>query len=308
MKISVIIPTLNRISSLKETIDSINNQKMKPHEIIIVDQSDGVQIKQFVSNYKIIKYFYQKEKSSAKARNYGANQATGEVLCFLDDDVILDKNYFFNINKILQANSKIYGLTGDPYLDEKINFFILIKRYVGKIFNLFFLNDKLKPFAVNGVFGNRTYQIKPKTLCTCEWLPGHNLVVLTKIFDEFKFDNKFITYSFKEDVDFSYRIYKKYPNTLFYSPDLKLIHKQTTEYRILPNEEKIKMNWINSTYVYLKHKNINFQYYWSCIGHLIDVLIQKGIKAYLLELKCFKYTLKNIEKIKSRNINFYNWN
>ena len=42
-KISVVIPTLNRINTLQRALDSVINQTYKPAEIIVVDNgsSDG---------------------------------------------------------------------------------------------------------------------------------------------------------------------------------------------------------------------------------------------------------------------------
>jgi glycosyltransferase involved in cell wall biosynthesis len=71
LQVSVIIPTLNRISDLEKTLISISKCDELPFEIIIIDQSDNGETKEFCNNLKKIniRYFYTDIKSSALARN-----------------------------------------------------------------------------------------------------------------------------------------------------------------------------------------------------------------------------------------------
>ena len=60
LKSSVIIPTLNRKNDLEKTIISISECNTLPFEVIIIDQSDEEETKEFCNNFKWlnIKYFY----------------------------------------------------------------------------------------------------------------------------------------------------------------------------------------------------------------------------------------------------------
>ncbi|MBQ2600407.1 glycosyltransferase family 2 protein [bacterium] len=71
LQVSVIIPTLNRKSDLEKTFISISKCDERPFEIIIIDQSDNNETKEFCQNFKKlnIRYFYTNIKSSALARN-----------------------------------------------------------------------------------------------------------------------------------------------------------------------------------------------------------------------------------------------
>lgn len=99
MKISLIIPTRNRISYLKRCIASIEKQTQKPYElIIIVNMNDSVS-KKFIKNYSTnlnLKYF-ETDGGSCKSRNLAIKNASGDILAFLDDDVILNENYVKNL-------------------------------------------------------------------------------------------------------------------------------------------------------------------------------------------------------------------
>ncbi len=87
MKISVVIPSYNRKELIKRSINSVNNQTIKPFEIIVVDDGsfDGTEgmIKR---NYDFIKFIKQKNKGVSAARNFGIKVSSGEWICFLDSD------------------------------------------------------------------------------------------------------------------------------------------------------------------------------------------------------------------------------
>ncbi|MDD3295856.1 MAG: glycosyltransferase [Candidatus Omnitrophica bacterium] len=90
---SVVVPTYNRADFLKIAIESVLTQTFKNYELLIVDDGSidntAENIKSQVSNSKIqtkIKYFYQKNRGPAAARNKGIKNSNGEFICFLDSD------------------------------------------------------------------------------------------------------------------------------------------------------------------------------------------------------------------------------
>ncbi len=96
MKISVIIPTYNRINTIKRAIDSVLNQTYKNFEVLIIDDGSTDNTGKFIeNNYKDsrINYFYSKNKGVSFARNLGIKKSSGEWIAFLDsdDEWLLDK-------------------------------------------------------------------------------------------------------------------------------------------------------------------------------------------------------------------------
>lgn len=87
MKVSVIIPTFNREKRLKEALDSVLNQTIKPFEIIVVDDGSTDNTKNLIKrNYPDFNYIYQENKGVSAARNLGIKNAKGDLLAFLDSD------------------------------------------------------------------------------------------------------------------------------------------------------------------------------------------------------------------------------
>lgn len=92
-----------------------------PYEVIIVDDTPCDSIKMIVDNFsrifavKNIKLRYiqnNKKRSSAAARNIGAFHAKGDVLIFLDDDVVLESKYLDEISKVYNQYPNAKGAQG----------------------------------------------------------------------------------------------------------------------------------------------------------------------------------------------------
>jgi glycosyltransferase involved in cell wall biosynthesis len=108
-RISVIIPSYNSSQTIQYTLDGLLAQKgdwLK--EIIVVDSSDDGKIDELIMRYKskVIKFINSGVRViPAKGRNIGASKAKGDLLVFLDADVIPVKDLLENI---IAANGKGY--------------------------------------------------------------------------------------------------------------------------------------------------------------------------------------------------------
>lgn len=96
-KVSVIIPTYNRVHIISETLDSILNQTYQNWECIIVDDGSNDDTENIINKY--VKgdnrfRFYRRSddrlKGANTCRNLGLEQSKGEYIMFLDSDDICD--------------------------------------------------------------------------------------------------------------------------------------------------------------------------------------------------------------------------
>ena len=87
-KVSVIIPTYNRVAMLKEAVDSVLAQGFEDLELIVVDDgsTDGTseEIKNYGGRVKLIQQ--PQNRGVSAARNRGILQAKGKYIAFLDSD------------------------------------------------------------------------------------------------------------------------------------------------------------------------------------------------------------------------------
>ncbi|MFD0767741.1 glycosyltransferase family 2 protein [Bacillus sp. CGMCC 1.60114] len=87
--VSVVIPTYNRSSLIKRTIDSVLNQTYTNFELIIVDDASTDNTEEIIKEYNDlrIKYIKLSENSSGtKPRNVGIQESKGEYIALLDSD------------------------------------------------------------------------------------------------------------------------------------------------------------------------------------------------------------------------------
>jgi len=100
-KVSVVVPTYNSATTLQLTLESIKNQELttkerKLSEIIVVDDGSTDNTLNVINKYAKfyqLKYFKQNNMGRAQTRNTGAMLADGEVLIFIDSDIILEKHF-----------------------------------------------------------------------------------------------------------------------------------------------------------------------------------------------------------------------
>ena len=91
MKISIIIPSMNRLNLLQQLLIDLADQTMKPDEIVVVDQSNNP-----YDNLNC-KHVIDSKKGPCRARNLGAKNCKGDILVFLDDDIRIGSKFLSEI-------------------------------------------------------------------------------------------------------------------------------------------------------------------------------------------------------------------
>jgi glycosyltransferase involved in cell wall biosynthesis len=93
VRVSVVIPTYNRLERLKDVLRGLEDQTVpcEAFEVVVVADgcSDGTDAYlEEIETPLQIKGLQQPNGGAASARNYGISQATGDIVLFLDDDVV----------------------------------------------------------------------------------------------------------------------------------------------------------------------------------------------------------------------------
>ncbi|MBT3569540.1 MAG: glycosyltransferase [Opitutae bacterium] len=86
-KVSVIIPTYDRIETLPRSLNSVFKQTFSDWELIVVDDgsTDGTD-EMVLRDYSSVRLHRQENKGVSSARNAGVALASGEWIAFLDSD------------------------------------------------------------------------------------------------------------------------------------------------------------------------------------------------------------------------------
>jgi GT2 family glycosyltransferase len=328
MNISVIIPTYRRPKDLDAAINSILLQSVLPNEIIIVDSANDKATKNIANKFLNceldikIKYIYNKIDSSAVARNIGAEYSTSDILLFLDDDAILRKDY---IKYVLDAYGRFDNalIVQGNIISEDFNTNLRKRiwnkswQYYNRFFNLFHQTSGKMNVLKSG---RTTSPPDPSSIINCEWAVGCNFSIKKDIFEKYKFDSNLMKYSYGEDKDLSYRIHKKYPQSVYLIPEAHLIHNGSFN-RDAPVKRAIIAEKVYALYFVAKNLNkpINYLFFaWSEAGNFFADFIQllffyKRHKRYFaLKLKYDLYAyfvcIKYFYKIKKLNLDSINSN
>lgn len=108
LQISVIIPTFNRIDSLASCLDRLapgtQALEFNHYEVIVSDDSRLATLQEsFKNRYAWVKWLEGPGRGPAANRNFGAKEAKGEWLAFVDDDCLPDRSW---LAAILRASEK----------------------------------------------------------------------------------------------------------------------------------------------------------------------------------------------------------
>ena len=97
--VSVIVPLFNKRSYVRETLESVLNQTVPVHQIIVVDDGSSDGGAEVVESFREphIRLLRQPNAGVAAARNKGIELATGDLISFLDADDRYRPGYIENL-------------------------------------------------------------------------------------------------------------------------------------------------------------------------------------------------------------------
>jgi len=168
---SIIVPFYNSKETIVRCIRAINDSNFRDYEIIAVDDGSTDNGLDMIADFDIHKVVLKKNSGPSIARNYGANNANGNYLVFIDADCYLHKNTLSLTKEIIDTNGeKIIGGTYDfksfdnnfvsNFQSLFINFFETKKDNPGYIATHYFVIkkeyfDKTTGFTVDGIYGRK---------------------------------------------------------------------------------------------------------------------------------------------------------
>jgi len=210
LKISIVIPTIGK-RNLIPTINSLNNNSIKPEEIIIVfpnhESNNLVELKS-INNVKIIK---SKFKGQVKQRIEGFKYVKNDIVVQLDDDIILKHDCLERLINVLNNNGDCAVSPNLFDINKKKSIYNRNQGLKRKIFNLI---SHGKVNISHGIITNSGFESYPilnennQGIISTEWLVGGFVMHLKKnliLNDYFEFQGK----AYCEDLYHSVLLKKK---------------------------------------------------------------------------------------------------
>lgn len=112
MKISVIIPAHNAQRTIRENLRSVYASGFKDYEVIVVDDRSIDKTIEIAKEFDCHIIKSEGSKNRSLARNTGIKESKGEIVVFIDSDVVINKDSLGLISKAFEDNPQISGLTG----------------------------------------------------------------------------------------------------------------------------------------------------------------------------------------------------
>ncbi len=314
--ISILISTKNRFQDLKECVVSLLAQSIKPDEVIMVDASDTNTSREMVETLLkdtgISLAYHRQDVIDGKIRktmawNRTLKMALGDIVVFLDDDVVLEKDYLSQLLKAYRENTLpgvvgVMGHTKNPH-DEKQKSPMLssLKKALYKCF-LLYRDDgggRMQPS------GFPAYSSAKDAIIPVEIMPTCNMSVKKEVFEEFTFDEWFHGYSYQEDDDFTYRVSRKYQ--FLYTPFAELTHKTSPAARDNA-EQVVAMKALNHFYFFRKNMPMTPKYCLAFLWAEIGILFFRCVSFASLREFLLSFTgvtaWRNIPVIKARILTY----
>jgi GT2 family glycosyltransferase len=268
MMFTLIICTYKRSVAIEKLFNSIKLQTLYPNKILVIDASPDFQTKNLLSqnNYRNTNYYKvtDEHKGLTKQRNFGVNQLENmDVVCFLDDDVILEDTYFECLIDTYKKNPEALGVGG--YITNEVNWYECDnpKSKLKFFYDGYCRKEPLR-FRVRSFFGlgpdtppcylptfshGRSVSFLPpsgKTYKVEQFMGGVASYKVT-VFKHLKFSNYFEGYGLYEDADFCLRLSKM--GVLYVNTSARLGHYHEASGR--PNSYKYgKMVARNGWYIW----------------------------------------------------------
>lgn len=311
MKISLVIPTYGRVSSLSECLSSLESCKSRPDEVLILDQNDNENFKlngkrisaaQKAMPETSFRQIHLEVKSSVRARNIGIQKSTGDIIVFSDDDIEYSEDNFSYLREAFSDNENAL-IGAEDLLFGKGKFSLF-----SYLFDLKKINPRSRGYYTRSMIGRLPQKIKEKTLTN--WAMGYCFAVRKADILEsgIFFDERMKRYSYAEDLDFTLRIcryIKAHGKASFYSNRFSVKHHCSKEYRI-PSLEHL-LSFFGNRY-YLIKKNGSWIdllfFYLSNVGYALIFRLTKSQEEYKTLKKSYHLFLANKHLIKKGTLDY----
>ncbi len=318
-KISIIICTRDRPGDLAKLLRTLLNQTYPPFEVIVVDDSLSNMVKEVANSFRQrfndseLRYVKGCGEGLPAARNLGVKVSRGDAILFLDDDTLIQNNVLHAFATFLGAHENAMGVQG--YVAFSIG---SIENAIYKALMLTYYEQNKKNAVRRSGASIFPYSYPLTKEINAQRLDGCCMCYRRELLGELNFDTNLKRWGYMEDLDFSFRVYKKSPESLYVIPHAVIVHKTSTQSR-LPSKTRIRMMTIYWFYVFFKNifesSILNLiAFLWALIGNIAIIvgglIVKRKPKHQWWELvyliNSYFYAFRHLREIKRRNLDFFN--
>lgn len=286
LRSSIVIATYNRPVELGRALRSLLVQTRLPDEVIVVDDGDlpRFPLQEMFRAAGILTVFLRKERPGLTAsRNAGMRAASGDVILFIDDDVVLLPDYVREIVAVFEGDrqSAIGGVGGlEANLLRHLTWRSRIRRLVEIAFGMAgFREGRVLPSGYCTEYGSTGRPIRKIT--AVDFLVGATSAYRAAICRAYAFSEDYnaTSHGIGEDKAFSYSVSRQY--RVVVNPDALLYHYESPVSRASYRERG--RSTVLHHYRFFKRQVLRHGYQWPLFYYaLFGHLLSRSLVALLL--------------------------
>jgi len=218
--ISVVIPTFNRSAALRDCLLALAREPAEvPFEVILVDDGSTDDTAEVVEGLRSsitapLRLLRQANQGPAVARNRGVDEARGELIVFLGDDIIVEPGYLDRIRAAyLRHEGELHGIVGNTRYEADS---------VATPFGSWFEEHAKLQFDYPDV--STEVEVDYRRFYTSNLLVPRSVMVASG-----GFDPRF-RHAAYEDTELGYRLEAR-GFRLYYAPDVRALHRHPVTLR-----------------------------------------------------------------------------
>ncbi|MFX0203449.1 MAG: glycosyltransferase [Candidatus Hodarchaeota archaeon] len=258
--VSVIVPSYNSAQYIRQCLQSLRTQRTElPFEIILVDSSDDGTDLIVAREFPEVRMFhYQERHYVGSARNIGVEQATGEIVLFLDTDCIAPPTWVDQMYRAFQS-AQADGVGGSiengtpSSITGTVGFYLEFFRFLP--------------------YDNIPY--------TSLFLLGANCGFRKEVFENIRYYDLYDKTKIGEDFYFSWRLSQQ-GKKLVFAPSISVRHlNRTGLLKVMRYQYKIGLSACLYRY-YVSPKTMHLFMKLPYLSFLLPVIIIPWIGSYVL--------------------------
>lgn len=271
MTISAVIPTKNRPEDLLAAVRSLLAQSTRPDQLVIIDQSAQPAVRDTITSEAAragvaLTYVHDPSISglvAAKASSLA--RASGELICFFEDDVVVEPDYLREMARGFVDRPGMLGCSGvisNPPTES------VVYRFVYRLFHRGVFADP-RPDVYAAVGRGATDFVESNII------NGGLSAWRREVFQTIRFDTV-NGFHMMEDGEFSIRVSTHFAHALFINPKARLAHYPSPINRdgLLHRQRRKVLEYV---LFYKKNRAARFSgplFFWLMFGVWLESLAQ----------------------------------
>lgn len=272
-----IIATRNRPQELLTTVKSLVAQSVLPSELCIVDSSaeapSRAAIEELCAGAGLpLDYLNPAPRGLPRQRNVALGRTSGDPVFLIDDDVYLEPTCHEQVlSEYERWDERLGGVRAGPLIPARPAWFSVLWR---RLFGIGGWWPEASGRVRKGFWLEGTsYSSGVKKQ---EAFVGYFMSYRRAVFEQERFDEALSGYASQEDIDFSYRVSRKW--TLVQTPHARCEHYKTITDR-LDSTKLERMKLANHFYLFKKNMPQDLRHRSALWWGLVGLFLHNAVKA-----------------------------